>query len=258
MGQDVGMETGPPRLGPQACLALLESTTERFAAVVAGGDLERPVPTCPGWDLRELARHLGQTHQWATHAVVAGDPDAALTEPPKDRADLARWYARSAGDLLATLRGTEPEAPVWAFGPKPRTAGFWYRRQAHEAAIHLWDAAGSQGAPAPVDDVPALDAIDEVVTMFYPRQVRLGRTPGAATPVAFEAEGPGGPWRWVIAGPGTGPESAPDAPAVATLAGPAEALLLLLWGRIGPADPRVSLTGDAQAALAVLSSGLTP
>ncbi len=56
--------------------------------------------------------------------------------------------------------------------------------------------------------------------------------------------------------PATGPaaESAADA----TLAGPADALLLLLWGRLDLDDPRIRLTGDRTAADRVLSARLVP
>ncbi len=45
---------------------------------------------------------------------------------------------------------------------------------------------------------------------------------------------------------------------VGTVTGPAEALLLLLWRRIGPTDPRVTVEGDPAAVAAVLDRPLTP
>ena len=40
--------------------------------------------------------------------------------------------------------------------------------------------------------------------------------------------------------------------------GPADALALLLWGRIGLDDPRLNVTGDRSAAAAVLAAGIVP
>ena len=35
-----------------------------------GGDLDIGVPTCPGWNLRDLLLHIGQVHRWATTYVA--------------------------------------------------------------------------------------------------------------------------------------------------------------------------------------------
>ena len=53
-----------------------------------------------------------------------------------DRAALAAWYAECAKVLIETLRVTDPASECWTFGHAPRTAAFWFRRQAHEAAMH--------------------------------------------------------------------------------------------------------------------------
>jgi len=39
-------------------------------AQITGGDLDRAVPTCPGWTLRQLATHLGPGHRWAAQIVA--------------------------------------------------------------------------------------------------------------------------------------------------------------------------------------------
>lgn len=240
-------------------LPRLESAAQRFEQLLAEGDLEAPVPPCPGWRLADLAGHLGRVHQWANHAVVEGNPDAVTTSAPTSRDGLVEWYRDASGTLVQTLRASDPQTPAWGFGPKPRTVAFWHRRQAHEATMHLWDAGASQGAPAPIDVALALDGIDEVVSMFFPRQVLLGRTPALERSLALESIGPGaGPRRWVLAGAGSGPASAPDAAAEVTVEGPAEALLLLLWGRIGLDDVRLAVSGDQAAARTVLGAGITP
>jgi hypothetical protein len=94
--------------------------------------------------------------------------------------------------------------------------------------------------------------------MFFPRQVRLGRTPPLEHALALEATGAGDPARWVLTGDGTGPACASDAEAEATITGAAEPLLLLLWGRTSLADPRLVVSGNEVAARAVLDATLTP
>jgi uncharacterized protein (TIGR03083 family) len=242
-------------------LIKLETAAQRFAELLAEGDLEAPVPSCPDWNLADLAEHLGGIHQWANHAVLAGNPDGEATPTPTDRAGLIEWYQVSAATLLTTLRTTDPAAPAWGFGPKPRTAAFWHRRQAHETAMHLWDAGASQALPIQIDPALAADGIDETVGVFFPRQVRLGRMPAlerslAVTVDVVDTADEGG--RWVFAGDGTGAPSAPDAAAEATISGPAQTVWLLLWGRTGLNDPLLTISGDVTAAHAVLGRPLTP
>jgi hypothetical protein len=117
--------------------------------------------------------------------------------------------------------------------------------------VHAADAAASQGATRPYGAELAVDGIDEVVTAFFPRQVRLGRIPPLPTALAVEPIEGG---RWVLAGDGTGP--APRT-VPAAVSGPAEALLLLLWHRTTLDDPRLVVSGDPAAAGVVLAAALT-
>ena len=86
-------------------LGILEASTEAFAEVVEHGDPDAPLPHCPGWTLCHLANHLGGVHQWASHAVVAGDPrfDPAATDVRGPA--QAGWYREHAGRLIDILRG---------------------------------------------------------------------------------------------------------------------------------------------------------
>lgn len=238
-------------------LSRLDSAAEQFADLAATGDLTAPVPSCPSWTFTDLVAHVGEIHQWARHAVVAGNPDAKPIPAPSAGPALAEWYREAAGLLSSTLRQTDPQAPAWSFGPKPRTASFWFRRQAHETTMHLWDAGVSQGLDRPIDPALAWDGVDEVATVFFPRQVRLGRTGPLEHSLALVGTGPEPLGRLVLAGDGSGPV-APDSPAEATITGPADVLLLLLWGRTGLDDPRLTVTGDEAAAHVVLNHALTP
>lgn len=223
--------------------------TARFAERASRADLLAPVPTCPGWTVRDLAEHLGEVHRWVVHAVIHGSPDAPDVDPPKGQADLVAWYRESADELLKTLRSTPVDAPAWHFGPKPRTAGWWWRRQAHEVTVHLHDLAD----PAPIDAAVAEDGIDEVRGMFFPRQVRLGRIAPLERSLALEVAETGR--RHVFAGDGTGD---PDRPVDATLSGPADLLYLAVWKRVSPDHPAFTTTGDPTAVTAVLSAALIP
>ncbi len=169
------------------------------------------------------------------------------SEPPSG-AGITAWYTEHARALIEAIDSTSPHDPVWTFGPPPHRVTFWSRRQTNEAAIHLWDARAAVGHDFDLDPILAADGIDEVVTMFYPRQVRLGRT-GPLTR-SIEVHCPGGsvagPW---LIGPG---------PAEATVSGSASDVLLLLWKRRHLDDPRLTVEGNEDAARTVLTHRLTP
>ena len=237
-------------LPPTAFLPHLEKAAADVAALLETADLDAPVPACAPWRVVDLVQHLGGIHRWARTAIIEGRPgperDAA---GPTDRAALVAWFREGADALVATLAGTDPETPCWTFGPRPRTAAFWFRRQAHETAAHAGDLAAAHGTTRVYGTELARDGIDETVTVFFPRQVRLGRTPPLDHALAVEADEGG---RWVFAGDGSAPADHVDG----TVSGPAEALLPLLWHRIPLDDPRLSVSGDRRAAEAVLACAL--
>ncbi|HEY6795010.1 MAG TPA: maleylpyruvate isomerase N-terminal domain-containing protein [Kineosporiaceae bacterium] len=224
--------------------------------VLATGDLQAAVPACPGWTLHDLAGHLGNVHRWVRGAIVEGHPNTPPEAPPTGREPLLAWYDEGAGGLLDLLAATDPGAPCWTFGPAPKIAAFWFRRQAHEHAVHAHDAAASQGTRRPIETALALDGIDEVVRMFLPRQVRLGRIEPLTRSLEVRPDESGGT-SWLLRGDGDG-AGADGADAGAVVAGPAEALYLLLWRRVGLGDPRLAVTGDRSAAEAVLGTPIVP
>jgi uncharacterized protein (TIGR03083 family) len=239
-------------LTPAATHAHLEQAVSLFHSVLADGDLGAAVPSCPGWTLLDLAHHLGGVHRWAATAVTEKRSmnDDEIVFP--DAAGTRAWYLDGATTLVNTLRATPPETECWAFGPRPRTAAFWYRRQPLETAVHAWDAAGSQGVPLePFDAALALDGIDEVRHMFFPRQIRLGRIEPPTRSLAVAPDETSTSW---VFGAGDDETAEPEA----VVGGSAEHLYLLLWGRLTLDDPLIRLEGDGEAARTVLTAGITP
>ena len=153
----------------------LEVLADRSCALddAAAGAMGVPVPTCPGWTVADLLVHVGVVWGWAAEIVATGARGDG-GEPPEDRSDGAlRTWARDAADhLVDVLRGADPAAGCWTFGP-PRTARFWFRRQALETALHAWDVEAAVGTPAPLDPELAADGVDEHLTVMVPRSVRL-------------------------------------------------------------------------------------
>jgi uncharacterized protein (TIGR03083 family) len=206
------------------------------------GVLSSSVPACPGWTLDALLGHLGSIERWAAAVVQAGK---YVEEQAPPAVNAAAWFLEGAPDFLATMNSLDPAAPCWNFGPPPRTAGFWLRRQAHEHAIHLVDAHQASGLPDPdfAEDF-MLDGVDEALAMFAPRQVRLQRMADPGRAVTFHVpEGSA----WTI---GTGDVAA------SVTAAPLE-MYLGLWGRSSLSDTAV-LDGDTDLALRVIRGPLTP
>ncbi|MGA6220933.1 maleylpyruvate isomerase N-terminal domain-containing protein, partial [Streptomyces umbrinus] len=73
------------------------------AAEEAGADAK--VPTCPEWQVRDLLRHTGMVHRWATAFVAEGHtsyhPDGGL--PELDGAELLAWFREGHRGLVETL-----------------------------------------------------------------------------------------------------------------------------------------------------------
>lgn len=230
-------------------LASLRQGTTALAELLASADLTVPVPSCPGWSLAELGRHTGAVHHWA-RAALSTDGPPALPPGPADDRDVPGAYADAATALLDALAATPADQPCWTLDRADRTAAFWARRQAHEVALHHWDARTALHQPATLDPATALDGIDEVLGMFLPRQVRLDRLPATADVVHLVPAESG-----AVLPVGSG-DLAGDP--VGAVAGPAEALLLLLWRRTDVSDDRLQLRGDRAAVVAALDRPLTP
>jgi uncharacterized protein (TIGR03083 family) len=118
--------------------------------------------------------------------------------------------------------------------------------------MHRWDLGAAMGRDVGYPNSLAADGVDEVVSIFFPRQVRLQRIAPLSRSLAVQADGVG---RWVLAGDGT---RGTDEPADAEVSGPADVLVRLLWGRLALEDPRIQQTGDPAAAATVLSAGIVP
>lgn len=215
-------------------LAFLRADVARMAAAIRAGR-DRPVPSCPGWTVADLAVHLGVVHRWASEAVATNAtqrPRGALERygVPADRPDLAEWYEDAAATLLDTLASADPGSPVWTFGDD-RTVRFWIRRQAHEVLVHRWDAQTAVGPDAvdPLDAEHAADAVDELVLSLLP-----ARTPAPpdGTARTFHLHRTDGPGEWFVTVDADGYRAErTHAKGDLAVRGSAADLLLFVWHR---------------------------
>ncbi|WP_030953390.1 maleylpyruvate isomerase family mycothiol-dependent enzyme [Streptomyces sp. NRRL S-481] len=223
-------------------LEALETEGRLLAEAAEQAGTDAKVPTCPGWQVRDLLRHTGAVHRWAAAYVAERLTERRpLTEPTGlDGAELVAWYRDSHRRLVGTLAGASPDVECWAFLPAPSPLAFWARRQAHETAVHRVDAESARGGgtTALAPDF-ATDGIDELLRGFHARSRSRVRTPEPRV-LHVRAEDTGAVWtvRLSPEPPVTTPGASGEAEC--ELSGPAEQLYLALWNRA----PLPSVTGD--------------
>jgi uncharacterized protein (TIGR03083 family) len=220
---------------------------------VAPMDLAASVPSCPGWTVADLTRHVGEVYLHKTVIMREGaEPDPW---PQKELADeepialLDRAYAGLRDEFV----GRKPEDPAQSWYGPDQTVGFWYRRMAQETVIHRIDAElGTVQPIAPVPDDLAIDGIDELLEVFVAYSVAewgdyfteiLASSPGRT----YTIRTGGASWR-VRTGPGrfAVKDGADDDPADVTVSGPPAAVLRWVWNRDGAGGEAAEVTVDGQ------------
>jgi len=218
---------------------------------VAAMDLAAPVPSCPGWTVADLTRHVGEVFLHKTVIMREGaEPDPW---PPKELADeepialLDRAYAGLHGEFV----GRKPADPAQSWYSPDQTVGFWYRRMAQETVIHRIDAELGTAQPiAPVPDDLAIDGIDELLKVFVAHSVAewgdyftevLASSRGWTYTIRTDGASWGvrtGPGRFAVNdGPG-------DGSADVTISGPPAAVLRWVWNRDGAGGQAPAVTVD--------------
>ncbi len=230
-------------------LTTLLSEGRSLPATARRAGWETPVPACPGWTVRDLAAHLGETHRWATMIVgeardefPSREERAALGEAPPDDG-LAEWLGDGVEALADTLARAEPTLSCVTILPGLPPRQFWARRQAHETLVHRLDVElAADGVLGRVEPDTAVDGIAELLEFLPVRTRRRGglRSDPPRTIVVTCDDGPSWTARTgpdglevsagVAAGSGSGGDAAGPAPDV-RLRGPAAAVHAVLWNR---------------------------
>jgi uncharacterized protein (TIGR03083 family) len=223
----------------------LRAEGEQMVAAVAVADPDSPVPTCPQWAVRDLVRHTGAVHRWATGYVATGrtEPSSAgLDEEPAD-SDLAVWLEQGCTDLVRALVDAPDDLQCWTFLAAPSPRAMWARRQAHETAMHRVDAQLATGAPVTAcAPAFAADGIDELLLLFAPRRSTKLRTDRPAS-LAVCCTDVDASWLLRLDADGvTATVGAAGVGADCTLRGTAGDLYLALWHRAAADD--LVRTGD--------------
>jgi uncharacterized protein (TIGR03083 family) len=165
-------------------LSAVSAATEVLASSARGAGFDTPVPTCPGWTVRDLLAHQGMVHRWAA-AIVRGT-DALTVDTAAIEAgglagpDPAIWLEAGATDLVGALSDAPDDLDALVFlREAPPARRFWARRQCHETTVHALDGLSARlqrplaAADASwVSDKLAVDGIDELLVGFWQRRTK--------------------------------------------------------------------------------------
>lgn len=219
-------------------LAALRNASARMDELLPIADLDAPVPPCPEWVVRDLIRHLGGIHRWATTYVgeartapIEHDLEELVGGWPDDRA-LAAWFSAGHRTLAATLEAAPPDLECYTFLESPSPRQMWARRQAHETSIHRVDLEAALGLVTGFPADLASDGIDELLTAFI---TRPGRGPRSDEPVSMAVVPEDVEARWtVFFDSGSCTTVRAHEASTSTVTGTASDLYAWLWNRPSP------------------------
>jgi uncharacterized protein (TIGR03083 family) len=211
-------------------------------AATAEGDLTAPVPSCPGWSVHDLVKHVAQVYEHKIECTRLGRaPDPWPPEWPLAECDPLGWFRDAHARLLAMFHESGPTTPSATWWPADQTVGFWARRMAHETAVHRVDAELAIDAATPIDAALATDGVDEILHLMLagdwsddPDETMAGQHVAIST----------GERHWIVTLDRDAVSvSEGDGPSDATLSGEPTHAMLWLWGRAP--DDAVEIDGDS-------------
>ena len=183
-------------------LAGLDAAVDRMAVWARSAGPEAPVPTCPGWAVRDLLAHQGMVHRWADRRRARRGPSRCRRRRPRGGGAGGRRPGRLAARRSRTP-GRRPALPppttsaVMTFLKEaPPARAFWARRQCHETTVHALDALSAlERRPLVADDVwltdaLAADGVDELLVGFWQRRTKGPRSESPYTATVVVTDGP--------------------------------------------------------------------
>ena len=243
----------PTRLPLEQQLDAISTEGDRFwDAIEAARDLNSQVPSCPDWDINDLAWHVLGVHAGWTELVEhpTDDPTKAFEaevaggDPTFDNTALVELGRGTMRRMVRTFGAADQSQPTWTWAAQQDVA-FITRHQVQEAAVHRWDAQTAAGvAVDPIEPEVAADSIDEFLTLGRPALTGNAAIPGSVHLHCTDVDG-----EWFVHPDGR--VEPIHAKGDAALRGAASDLLLALYGRI-PTD-ELDVIGDRTVAEAFLS-----
>lgn len=233
--------------------AALIGETKTFGEIYRDADPTTPVPTCPGWTLNQLFKHLGRGKRWCAQIISerrteALDPrEVRNGKPPDDLDGALEWFNEGSQLILDAVDQVGSDARVWTFlGPKP--AGWWIRRRVHETLVHRADEELALNREFHAPPELAADGVTEWIELIISGSDRhhppLERGLTMHLHAAEHELGPTG--EWTITNDEDGLQWSHDhTKGEVAVRGPATGLLLAITRRKDLADAGVEVIGDA-------------
>ncbi|MDE0237893.1 MAG: maleylpyruvate isomerase family mycothiol-dependent enzyme [bacterium] len=222
-------------------------------AIAAAGrrDIATTVPACPGWTMHKLLSHVGRVYRSVGRHVAERAtemiPADEIPRPPEGDA-IVEWFEEGHRYVQEALDGADPDDPVWSWTGQ-NTMAFYFRRMAHETAVHRWDAEAAFGEPGPIDSDLGADGVSELFEVVLPFAVANWDMTLPDSSLHLHRSDGDGEWLLVNDG-GCIKMSLEHVKGDAAVRASGTDLLLLSWERIGLDSPGVETFGDADAARA--------
>lgn len=218
----------------------LRADSARLGEVARTG-LGAAVPNCPGWTVDDVVRHVAQVYAHKVEVLKHGTlPDQ--WPPDFSGLDSLQWYDEARQAIVAALESAGTSTPTWTFNPRDSTSAFWYRRMAHETAIHRIDVEQAHDAVTSIDPSLALDGIDEVL---YPTLGGPWWEDGDTEyPIDAAIRLRAGGRSWTVRADATSVDvqQGDEGVVAAEVGGEPEQVYLWLWGRAG--EDAIEILGD--------------
>lgn len=235
------MAFAPPSVSTADLLTAFEYSSHRIASTAADLGVV-PVAGCAPWTTLDLLLHLGRVFVMVDDTVGQRArepmrPGPRSVPPPSGRSPaeslefLLSWYEDRRRTVLRTLADADPDDPVWTWAP-PSMVRFYFRRMAHETAIHLLDL-DLRPDPSPMATARdiVLDGIEEYFDVVVPGAIeRRRRTPPVGSLHLHCTDG-AGEWLAVVNDAGNVDLRHEHAKGDVAWRGSALDLFATLWGR---------------------------
>ena len=232
----------------------LDAESGAFVTLARDADVDRPVPGCEGWAVRDCILHVGELLHWSKELVASRrldmvPPSMVGTVLPDD-AELVAWIADAREQVLAAFRAADLSEPVWGWAGDHR-GWFWPRRMLFEVAVHKTDLQRGIGVEPSLDGDLIVEGMDEHLSILPWTAVTdpgIAGLRGAGESIGLRAaEGPA--WRIVLLPAGIVWDRSDEATNV-TVTGPLFDLYMHTQGRPNGCE----LSGDTELHARTLGS----
>jgi len=237
-------------LSREQYLLHLNADYQLLAAAIPETPVE--VPSCPGWSTNDLAKHMAHVYLGQAYVVETGSQAKNKEHlAPYPRTDDAMKFMTWGFEAITkALDINRTERPTWSWHHNDHSVDFWFRRMAHETVIHRIDAEQAVSTVSKIDEVFALDGVDEVLD-FLPLMGSWPEVPNVdfgIVSIVATTKSRSQVWDLNFTDKAATVSAADQANASARLviSGDAEAMDLYLWGRIDSSDSRISITGEGE------------